>query len=197
MHRGRIGCRRWALSLAVGSVVACATMAATASSALAGGVSASTPTPSTSRRRPRRPGTRRRRRRPDEHILAGIGSRRRRTLPPLGFRVTRASLPTGASGQVHVLFNIVLLDHRLSPGSTLHVSVTAPRRRGATTPSAGGSPMQTTAGCSARTCAWTGRTAASPLVTCVTATGLKFAGQPNDALVNDTITGTRRHRGRR
>jgi len=46
--------------------------------------------------------------------------------PPLGFRVTHASLPAGAKGHVYVIFNIVVLDSVNVPsGSTLHVSVTA------------------------------------------------------------------------
>lgn len=46
--------------------------------------------------------------------------------PPLGFRVTRASLPAGARGHVFVIFNIVVLDNvNVTPGSTLHVSVRA------------------------------------------------------------------------
>jgi hypothetical protein len=45
--------------------------------------------------------------------------------PPLGFSVNHASLPAGAKGHVYVLFNIVLLDNvNVTPGSTLHVSVT-------------------------------------------------------------------------
>ncbi len=46
--------------------------------------------------------------------------------PPLGFRVTGASLPAGAKGHVFVLFNIVLLDNvNVASGSTLHVAVNA------------------------------------------------------------------------
>jgi hypothetical protein len=46
--------------------------------------------------------------------------------PPLGFRVTGATLPAGAKGQVYVLFNIVILNNVNVPsGSTLHVAVKA------------------------------------------------------------------------
>ena len=46
--------------------------------------------------------------------------------PPLGFRVTGASLPAGAKGHVDVLFNVVLLDRvSVARGSTLRVAVTA------------------------------------------------------------------------
>src|SRR5690348_3102011 len=40
--------------------------------------------------------------------------------PPLGFRMTHASLPSTASGKVYVIFNIVVLDRvNVAPGSTL------------------------------------------------------------------------------
>ena len=62
----------------------------------------------------------------DEYVLTGTDDRRAAITPPLGFRVTGASLPAGAKGHVYVLFNVVLLDHvSVAPGSTLHVAVTA------------------------------------------------------------------------
>ena len=112
--------------------------------------------------------------------------------PPLGFRVTGASLPAGAKGQVFVLFNIVILNNVNVPsGSTLHVAVkaVAPSR------------------CNNYFVDWLSLANASGLfgpllrldlansmltthVTCAPpASALQFNGQPNNALVNDAITG--------
>ena len=108
--------------------------------------------------------------------------------PPLGFRVTGASLPTGAKGHVYVWFNVVLLDHlSVPPGSTLHVAVTA------TAPSR----------CNTRFTRWftvaTGglfrelmfpdsSSSLTTNVTCDVATRVDFANQPAHALVGSTIT---------
>lgn len=192
MHRGRIGCRRWALSLAVGSVVACATMAATAASALAGGVSvkhsytvnispASVPAGKSTTL---------------DVALANTSSpggslSSAELLPPLGFRVVHASLPSGATGHVHVILNIVVLDHlSVAPGSTLHLSVTvaAPPKchtffnRWLSDANTGGLFSQDLRLDLAHSSLTTD-------VTCVTATGLKFDTQPNDTVVSDEITG--------
>ena len=192
MHRGRIGCRRWALSLAVGSVVACATMAATASSALAGGVSvkhsytvnispASVPAGKSTTL---------------DVALANTSSpggslSSAELLPPLGFRVVHASLPSGASGHVHVILNIVVLDHlSVAPRSTLHLSVTvaAPPKchtffkRWLSDANTGGLFSEDLRLDLAHSSLTTD-------VTCVTATGLKFDTQPNDTVVSDKITG--------
>ena len=113
--------------------------------------------------------------------------------PPLGFRVTGASLPSGAKGQIFTLFNVVILNNVNVPsGSTLHVAVkaTAPSR------------------CKNYFVDWLSVADASGLfgpllrldvgdsmlttqVTCAPpAAALKFAGQPNNTLVNDSITGS-------
>jgi hypothetical protein len=113
--------------------------------------------------------------------------------PPLGFRVTGASLPAGAKGKVFDLFNIVILNNVNVPsGSTLHVAVkaVAPSR------------------CKNYFVDWLSVANASGLfgpllrldiansmltthVTCAPpASALQFNGQPNNALVNDAITGS-------
>ena len=112
-------------------------------------------------------------------------------LPPLGFRVVHASLPSGASGHVHVILNIVVLDHlSVAPGSTLHLSVTvaAPPKchtffnRWLSDANIGGLFSQDLRLDLAHSSLTTD-------VTCVTATGLKFDTQPNDTVVSDKITG--------
>lgn len=120
----------------------------------------------------------------------GVGLASAAVTPPFGFRVTSASLPAGTSGHVYVLFNVVLLDHVNVPaGSTLHVSVkaTAPSR------------------CNSRFNRWltvaaTGRrfpallrldTSHSSLttsVTCDTGTALQFVTQPSNSSVNQSIS---------
>jgi hypothetical protein len=113
--------------------------------------------------------------------------------PPLGFRVTGASLPAGAKGHVFVLFNIVVLDGVNVPsGSTLHVAVRA------------NAPSR----CKNYFVDWLSLANASRLfgprlrldianssltthVTCAPpASALQFDTQPNDALVSDVITGS-------
>ena len=193
MPEGRGRAARFALSAAVATALVCATFGAVASSALAWGDSdrdsytanispASAPAGKTTTFDVALTNT----------SSPGSGLVSAAILPPLGFWVTGASLPTGASGRVHVFFNIVLLDHlNVPPGSTLHVSVraTAPSRcnspfsRWFTDANEGGffsEDLRLDSSNSSLT---------TP-VTCVTATGLKFAGQPNDALVNTAITGT-------
>ena len=192
MHHGRIGRKRWALSVAVGTVVACATMAVTTASALAGGVSvkhsytvnispATVPagkvtTLDVALSNTSSPGG----------VLSSA-----ELLPPLGFRVVHASLPSGASGRAHVILNIVVLDHlSVPPGSTLHVSVTvaAPPKchtffnRWLTDANTGGLFSQDLRLDLAHSSLTTD-------VSCITATGLKFDTQPNDTLINDNITG--------
>jgi hypothetical protein len=112
-------------------------------------------------------------------------------IPPFGFKVTHASLPSGAKGHAHVRFNAVFLNAlSVAPDSTLHVSVTATAR----------------AGCHNFFNRWltdanehgfgsenlildVAHSRVTTDVTCVTGTALKFATQPNDTLVDDNITG--------
>lgn len=110
--------------------------------------------------------------------------------PPLGFRITHASLPTGARGRAYVIFNVVVLDGlSVPPGSTLDVAVTA------TAPDR----------CDTRFTQWftwaheggffgedlrldLANSSLTTSVTCDTATGVDFANQPADALSGTTIT---------
>ena len=193
MPEGRGRAARFALSAAVATALVCATFGAVASSALAWGDSdrdsytanispASAPAGKTTTFDVALTNT----------SSPGSGLVSAEILPPLGFWVTGASLPTGASGRVHVLFNIVLLDHlNLPPGNTLHVSVkaTAPSRcnspfsRWFTDVNEGGffsEDLRLDSSSSSLT---------TP-VTCVVAAGLKFDTQPNDALVSNVITGS-------
>jgi hypothetical protein len=110
--------------------------------------------------------------------------------PPLGFRVTHASLPAGASGHVYVFFNIVVLDRvNVTPGSTLHVSVTAntPSRcpnyfnHWLTVANAGGLFGRLLRLDLANSSLTTD-------VTCDTATELQFVTQPTDSSVNQPIS---------
>ncbi len=197
MPEGRGRVTRFALSAAVATALVCATFGAVASSALAWGDSdrdsytvnispASAPAGKSTTFDVALTNT----------SSPGSGLASAEIVPPLGFWVTGASLPTGASGRVHVFFNIVLLDHLSvppgsTPGSTLHVSVQA------TTPSRCNSPFSR----------WftdaneggffsedlrldTSNSSLTTPVTCATATGLQFGTQPSDALVGDVITGT-------
>ena len=112
-------------------------------------------------------------------------------IPPLGFRVTSATLQGGASGRVHVFFNVVVLDHlSVPPTSTLHVSVTAtaPSRcnsfftRWLTDANEGGFLSEDLI-------LDTANSSVTTQVTCATATTAQFSGQPNNALVGDAVTG--------
>ena len=109
--------------------------------------------------------------------------------PPLGFRVTGASL-NGAPGHAYVIFNTVVLDRlSLASGSTVHVSVTA------TAPSKCNSPYTrwfTSAGDGE---VWSedlrldaANSSVTTTVPCVTATAVKFVNQPADTLVATAIT---------
>ena len=117
---------RLARSLGVGAVLTCALLAATASSALAWGdgdrdsytvniTPASAPAGQATTF--------------DVALTnssPGSGLASAAITPPLGFKVTGASLPADVAGHVHVILGIVVLDHlNVSPDSTLHVSVTA------------------------------------------------------------------------
>lgn len=191
MPEGRGRAARFALSAAVATALVCATFGAVASSALAWGDSdrdsytanispASAPAGKTTTFDVALTNT----------SSPGSGLVSAAILPPLGFWVSGASLPTGASGRVHVFFNIVLLDHlNLRPGSTLHVSVkaTAPSRcnspfsRWFTDANEGGffsEDLRLDSSSSSLT---------TP-VTCVVAAGLKFINQPADTLVGSAIT---------
>jgi len=193
MPQGRPRAARAALSVAMATALACAIFGAVAPSAFAGGgkqysyvvkVSPATAPAGSSTtfdvalKNTSSPGV-------------ALGSAA--FTPPLGFRVTRASLPSGATGHAYVLFNIVVLDRVNVPsGSTLHVSVTA------TAPSR----------CTSHFVTWLSVASATGLfgpllrldvansslttqVTCAPpASGLQFETQPNDALVSDVITGT-------
>jgi hypothetical protein len=181
---------RWGRSLVLGMVVACATLAATTSSALAFGdgdrdsytanISPSSVASGSS-----------------THFTValtntsspGSGLSSALITPPLGYRVTGASL-NGAPGHAYVLFNVVVLDRLSVPaGSTLNVSVTA------TAPSKCNSPYT-------RWFTWANEggfwsedlrldTSGSSLTTtdpCDTATAVQFVNQPANALVSTSIT---------
>jgi hypothetical protein len=190
MQLGRIGRSRWTRNLAVGTVVACAALATMASAALANGSKASYTVNLSPATAPAGQST------TFDVALkntssAGIQLGSAAITPPLGFRVTHASLPAGA-GHAYVLFNIVVLDRlSLAPGATVDVSVTA------TAPSRCNSPFKL----------WLSVANAGGLfgqllrldvansslttpVTCDPATAVQFAGQPNNALVNTDITGS-------
>ena len=184
---------RIARTLALAAVVACATLAATATSALAGTGSArfsytanisppsalagQSTTFDVALANTSSPG-----------VVLGSAA----FTPPLGFRVTGVSLPTGASGHAYVLFNVVLLDRLgVSAGSTLHVKVKA------TAPSRCNSPFTHWYTVAATAAPYpvllrldATQSSLTTTVTCDTATALKFAGQPNDAVVGSAITGT-------
>jgi hypothetical protein len=112
--------------------------------------------------------------------------------PPLGFKVTGASLPPGTRGRVYVILNVVVLDHlNVPPGSSLHVAVTAraPARCGSpfdrwlTFANEGGVFGEDLRLDSAHSSLTT-------TVTCATATAVQFGTQPSDALVGEVITGS-------
>ncbi len=193
MSQGRLRVARATLSVAVATALACAAFGAVASSAFAGGgrqysyvvkVSPSTApagnwtTFDVALKNTSSPG-----------IALGSAA----FTPPLGFRVSHASLPSGATGHAFVLFNIVVLDRVNVPsGSTLHVSVTAaaPSRctnhfnRWLSVASATGlfGPLLRLD---------TANSSLTTQVTCAPAgSGLQFDTQPDDALVSDVITGT-------
>lgn len=127
MQLRRVSMTHFALTLALSTALACAAFGAVAGSAMAGGVPSRDSytvniTPSSVQK--------------DSSTTFDVAmantSTPGRTIgaaaitPPLGFRVTGASLPTGAKGHAYVWFNVVLLDHlSVAPGSTLHVAVTA------------------------------------------------------------------------
>ncbi len=172
--------------------MACATLAATASSALAGGgiVKYSYTANISPASAPAGQST------TFDVALAntsspGVGLASAAITPPLGFRVTGASLPAGTSGHVYVLFNIVLLDRvNIGSGKTVHVSVRAiapsrcksPFNRWFTVAATGGfrpALLRLDEAHSGLT---------TP-VTCATGSALAFDTQPDDALVSDVITG--------
>ncbi|HUA70809.1 MAG TPA: hypothetical protein VMA96_07005 [Solirubrobacteraceae bacterium] len=109
--------------------------------------------------------------------------------PPLGFRVTGASLPVGAKGHVYVWFNVVLLDHlSVAPGSTLDIAVTA------TAPSRCNTPFNrwftvATGGLFGELMFPDPSSSLTTNVTCANpAAGLKFVSQPSNSTVNQDIT---------
>lgn len=190
MARGRR--TRMVRSLVLGTVVACATLAATASTALAWRDSDRDSytvkiSPSTARAG-----------QTTTFDVAltntsspGSGLSSAALIPPLGFRVTSATLQGGASGRAHVFFNVVVLDHlSVPPMSTLHVSVTAtaPSRcnsfftRWLTDANEGGFLSEDLI-------LDTANSSLTTQVTCATATALKFGTQPHDAVVGSVITG--------
>ncbi len=127
MQLRRVRVTHFGLTLALSTALACAAFGAAAGSAMAGGVpSRDSYSVNIS------PGSVQKDSSTTFDVAIANTSTPGRTIgaaaitPPLGFRVTGASLPSGAKGHVYVLFNVVLLD-RLSaaPGSTLHVAVTA------------------------------------------------------------------------
>ena len=189
MQHGRFGRSRWTRSVAVGTVVACAGLAVSASAAWAGASRASYTVKISPSTAPAGQSTTF-----DVALTntssAGIQLGSAAATPPLGFRVTRASLPAGAHGHAYVLFNVIVLDQlSLAPGATLHVSVTA------TAPSRCKSPFDV----------WLSVANAGGLfgqllrldvansslktpVTCDTAAGLKFVNQPGNSAVNQAIS---------
>ncbi len=109
--------------------------------------------------------------------------------PPLGFRVTGASLPTGAKGHAYVWFNVVLLDHlSVPPGSTLHVAVTA------TAPSRCNTPFTrwftvATGGLFGELMFPDSSSSLTTNVTCANpAAGVDFVTQPTNSTVTQHIT---------
>jgi hypothetical protein len=189
MQHGRIGRPRWARNLAVGTVVACAALATMASAAWANDSKASYTVNISPATAPAGQST------TFDVALkntssAGIQLGSAAITPPLGFKVTNASLPGGANGHAYVILNIVVLDRlSVAPGATVHVSVTA------TAPSRCKSPFDL----------WLSVANAGGLfgqllrldaansslttpVTCDTATGLEFVGQPTDSTVNEGIS---------
>ena len=111
--------------------------------------------------------------------------------PPPGFRVTDVSLPAGAKGRAHVIFNIVVLDRlNVAPGSTLHVAVTAtaPSRchhhfdRWFTVANGGGFFGELFRLDDANSSLTTHVTCASP------ATALQIVTQPSDSVVGQPIS---------
>ena len=180
---------RWGRSLLLAAIVACATLGATASTALArdgdtdsytanvspasvpGGSSTTFDVALTNTSTP------------------GSGLASAAITPPLGFRVTGASLPAGAQGHAFVLFNVVILDHLSVPsGSTLDVSVTATAPAGCTNRFTRWLTVANEGGFFGEFLSLDASSSVTTTTTC--ATGLKFAGGPNDALVNSVITGS-------
>jgi hypothetical protein len=188
MQLGRIGRPRRARNLAVGTVVACAALATMASAAWANGSKASYTVNISPATAPAGQST------TFDVALkntssAGIQLGSAAITPPLGFRVTNASLSGGASGHAYVILNIVVLDRlSVAPGATVDVSVTAtapsrcksPFDRWLSVANAGGlfgQLLRLDAANSSLT---------TP-VTCDTAAGLEFVDQPTDSSVNQSI----------
>ena len=190
MH-GSFGRSRWARSVAVGTVVACAALAASASGAWAGASRASYTVKISPSTAPAGQSTMF-----DVALTntssAGIQLGSAALTPPLGFRVTGASLPAGASGHAYMILNIVVLDRlSVAPGATLHVSVTA------TAPSRCKSPFDlwlsvaNAGGLFGQLLRLdVGNSSLTTPVTCDTGTALEFTGQPNNALTATDITGS-------
>ena len=127
MQLRRVRVTHFGLTLALSTALACAAFGAAAGSAMAGGVpSRDSYSVNIS------PGSVQKGSSTTFDVALANTSTPGRTIgaaaitPPLGFRVTGASLPSGAKGHVYVLFNVILLDRlSVAPGSTLHVAVTA------------------------------------------------------------------------
>jgi hypothetical protein len=189
MQLRRVRVTHFALTLALSTALACAAFGAAAGSAMAGGVpSRDSYSVNIS------PGSVQKGSSTTFDVAIANTSTPGRTIgaaaitPPLGFRVTGASLPSGAKGHVYVLFNVVLLDRlSVAPGSTLHVAVTA------TAPSRCNTPFTrwftvATGGLFGELMWPDPSSSLTTSVTCDVATGLNFASQPTDALVGSTIT---------
>ena len=190
MQLRRVRVTHFGLTLALSTALACAAFGAAAGSAMAGGVpSRDSYSVNIS------PGSVQKGSSTTFDVALANTSTPGRTIgaaaitPPLGFRVTGASLPSGAKGHVYVLFNVILLDRlSVAPGSTLHVAVTA------TAPSR----------CDTRFTRWftvaTGglfgelmfpdpSSSLTTNVTCANpAAGVDFVTQPTNSTVNQDIT---------
>ena len=188
MPGGRLRAARLALSTVAATAMVCAAFGALASSALAGGIGRDSYTVNIS------PATVPAASSTTFDVAMTNTSSAGRPLtgaavtPPLGYRVTGASLPAGAKGHVSVFFNIVVLDHlSVAPGSTLHIAVTA------TTPSRCGKNYfdhwvtLATGGLWGELLWLDPGSSLTTNVTCDTATALEFSNQPGNATVGQTI----------
>jgi hypothetical protein len=188
---GRVG--RFALTAAVATALVCATFGAVASSALAWGDSdrdsytanispASAPAGQSTTFAVALTNT----------SSPGSGLASAVITPPLGFRVTGASLPAGASGKVYVIFNLVVLDHlNVAPGSTLHVAVTATAPSRCSWPYSRWFTFANEGGFFSEDLRLDGTNSSltTPVSCGPPAAALQFGGQPNNALVTNVITG--------
>ena len=183
MQHGRIGRTRWVRNLAVSTAAACAVLAASASAAFAWSYTAVVSPPS---------------------VASGSSTTFNVALtntsggnplnsaiirPPGRFDLTGAALTPGESGTVELdPKRVVLRGLSLAPGQSANVSVTA------TAPSKcktfNWHTHAFSKGLQSQELDLNSWSSLTTTVTCATATALEFTGQPNNALINDDITGT-------